>query len=83
MRCENGFFRILFVLKMRNPDKANDYNTELATYQHLKSLQGGCTPLFFGTALVNGPGFKDVEAICTENIPGRLLSKLHREDPEP
>ena len=72
------------VLKMRNPDKANDYDTERTTYQQaLKPLRRGRSPLFFGTALVDGPGFKDVQGICMGMIPGRPLSDLHREDLSP
>ncbi|KAK4643733.1 hypothetical protein QC761_0070950 [Podospora bellae-mahoneyi] len=71
------------ILKERNPTKADSYENEIATYLHLRSLQGTHIPRLFGEVAVSDPhaqryqiSKRPIPAILLENIEGVSLHNL-------
>ncbi|KAK4194050.1 hypothetical protein QBC40DRAFT_161357, partial [Triangularia verruculosa] len=71
------------ILKERNPNKADSYENEIATYLHLRSLQGTHIPRLFGEVAVSDPhaqryqiSKRPTPAILLENVEGVSLHNL-------
>ncbi|KAK4200250.1 hypothetical protein QBC40DRAFT_280511 [Triangularia verruculosa] len=71
------------ILKERNPNKADSYENEIATYLHLRSLQGTYIPRLFGEVAVSDPhaqryqiSKRPTPAILLENVEGVSLHNL-------
>jgi tRNA A-37 threonylcarbamoyl transferase component Bud32 len=76
------------ILKERNPEKADSYENEIDTYQHLQSLQGTHIPRLFGEVAVSHPhaqrryqmSKRPTPAILLENVEGVPLHHLPTEE---
>ncbi|KAL2143200.1 hypothetical protein VTI28DRAFT_278 [Corynascus sepedonium] len=76
------------ILKERNPEKADNYENEIDTYLHLRSLQGTHIPRLFGEVAVSYPhaqrryqmSKRPTPAILLENVEGVPLHHLPTED---
>ncbi|KAL2259686.1 hypothetical protein VTK26DRAFT_6541 [Humicola hyalothermophila] len=77
------FLPTTVVLKERNPQRADSYENEIATYQHLRPLQGHCIPRMLGeVASYNHEqtryqmSKRPVPGILLENVQGVSLQDL-------
>ncbi|KAK4649711.1 uncharacterized protein QC761_0024170 [Podospora bellae-mahoneyi] len=81
------FLPTTVILKERNPTKADDYENEIDTYLHLRSLQGTHIPRLFGEVTVSDPhaqryriSKRPTPAILLENVEGVSLYNLPTEE---
>ncbi|KAK0739020.1 hypothetical protein B0T21DRAFT_361771 [Apiosordaria backusii] len=82
------FLPTTVILKERNPTKADNYENEIATYLHLRSLQGTHIPRLFGKVAVIYPheqrkyqfSKRPTPAILLENVEGVSLHNLPIEE---
>ncbi|KAK4663885.1 uncharacterized protein QC763_0080150 [Podospora pseudopauciseta] len=81
------FLPTTVILKERNPNKADSYENEIATYLHLRSLQGTYIPRLFGEVAVSDPhaqryqiSKRPTPAILLENVEGVSLHNLPTEE---
>jgi tRNA A-37 threonylcarbamoyl transferase component Bud32 len=76
------------ILKERNPEKADNYENEIDTYLHLRSLQGTHIPRLFGEVAVSYThaqrkyqmSKRPTPAILLENVEGVPLDHLSTEE---
>ncbi|KAK4095747.1 hypothetical protein N658DRAFT_99969 [Parathielavia hyrcaniae] len=75
------------ILKERNPEKADNYENEIGTYLHLRSLQGTHIPRLFGEVAVYPHAQRryqmsrrPIPAILLENVEGVPVHNLSTEE---
>ncbi|KAK4243264.1 hypothetical protein C7999DRAFT_36416 [Corynascus novoguineensis] len=69
------FLPTTVILKERNPQKADGFENEIATYQHLRPLQGHCIPRMFGE-VASYDHEQSRYQMSKRPIPGLLLEKV-------
>ncbi|KAK4652591.1 hypothetical protein QC762_0074710 [Podospora pseudocomata] len=80
------FLPTTVILKERNPNKADNYENEIDTYLHLRSLQGTHIPRLFGEVAVSYAqrryqiSKRPTPAILLENVEGVSLHNLPTEE---
>ncbi|KAL2179613.1 uncharacterized protein P884DRAFT_268013 [Thermothelomyces heterothallicus CBS 202.75] len=72
------FLPATVTLKERNPQKADSYENEIATYKHLRHLQGHCIPRMFGE-VASYDHEQTKYQISKRPIPSILLEKVEGE----